>query len=266
MFRYSDGLTGIIGVSLLVLTSCAPGNYAQNFQVASVKSPTLQASDEGLIHRNNDLTLTYTFWEKGGEMAYIIQNKSDEIIYIDLKRSFFIKNGAANTYYIDKKRTSTELSGEAEKEEYEFLGVEQEEASYESSSTSVEVANKAKIAIPPKSHKSISRFSLTTSVFDYCGLDQGFSNFEELTHTKEFDRQSSPLIFENYLKYSFDKDLEEVKTIRNAFYVSKVENVKSEDFFREKEVETRCNPTVTKQVTVEPYSAEFKFYNTYEVR
>lgn len=270
MFRYFNGLTGIMGVGLLVLTSCAPTedpaySYDKDFQVVSVTAPTLQASNDKLTHSNEDLTITYNFWEEGGKMAYVIQNKSDRIIYLDLKRTFFIKNGTANDYYIDKKKTATEVSGQSNKEFYSSFGTEENVAYSASSSQSIEIANKAKLAIPPASHKSLSRFNLTTSVFDYCGLDQAFSDFEEGSYTKSFNRQSSPLIFENYLKYSFDKDLEEVKTIRDAFYVSKIRNVERKDFYKQIEVPERCDSTETKEITVKPYSAEFRFYNTYEV-
>ena len=196
-------------------------------------------------------------------MAYTIQNKSDQIIFIDLKRTFFIKNGRANDYYTDKKTTVTEKSSQSNEEFYSTFGVE--EVSYsESSSESVEIASKARIAIPPQSHKKLFRFTLTSSIFEFCDLSQELSTFGESSHTKVFERKSSPMTFKNYLKYSFDKDLETAKTISHEFWVSKVQNVEHKDFFDQREVQTGCDSTKTKEITVSPHKAGFKFYNAYE--
>lgn len=258
-----------LGFGLLILGGCGSteeisANYDQDFQVVSVNSPMLQSQEEKLAYSNEDLVIAYDLWQEGGKMNFVIQNKSDQIIYVDLKRTFFIKNGAAKDYYINKKRTFSEKTGQSSKEYYTTFGLDQVSYS-ESSSEAVQIANKAKIAIPPKSFKSLSKFRLTSSIFEFCGLEDDFTDFDEKRSAKKtFERSSSPLVFENYLKYSFDKDLETAKTVRNVFWVSEVQNIQREDFYEREEVQAVCDSTETKEVTVTPYSAKFRFYNTYD--
>jgi hypothetical protein len=52
----------------------------------------------------------YKFWTKGGDAGFEFYNKANEIIYLDLTKTFFIKNGIAYDYYEDKTVTDTETS------------------------------------------------------------------------------------------------------------------------------------------------------------
>ena len=96
-----------------LFTSCSQlYHYVQVFetQSADAKAP-LAKVDDGLLYEDDNCAIRYILWSEGGESRFVFQNKTDDIIYIDLAKSFFIRNGFANDYFLE--RTWSESSSKS---------------------------------------------------------------------------------------------------------------------------------------------------------
>ena len=96
----------------LLLQSC--GTYYDYIQMLSAKpinqsSPISQVNG-GLLYEDDNCAVFYKFWSDGGDAGFEFYNKTDKIIYLDLSKTFFIKNGVAYDYYQDQTVTETESS------------------------------------------------------------------------------------------------------------------------------------------------------------
>jgi hypothetical protein len=77
----------------VIISGCV--YHIELFKTAAINSKSTQS---GYVYENDTLTITYNFWAKGGIMQWTIYNKTNSIIFIDLKLSSFIKNGIAFQY------------------------------------------------------------------------------------------------------------------------------------------------------------------------
>lgn len=87
----------------LCLGSCSQMyNYVQVFETQS-QSEKIKAADKGLLYEDEHCSIYYSFWANGGDASFSIFNKTNEIMYIDLSKSFFIRNNIANDYYKERE-------------------------------------------------------------------------------------------------------------------------------------------------------------------
>lgn len=87
------------------LTSCSEQIYkfVQVYEVSPVKESTVSVTDGGLIFENSDCALFYKFWSNGGNAGFEFYNKTDQLLYVDLAKSFFIENGIAYNYFLNRE-------------------------------------------------------------------------------------------------------------------------------------------------------------------
>ena len=227
---YRNIITIVLGVFFISFTSCTSINY----QVLSVKSPLMEKGSDEVTYENDKISVVYNFWSHTGNLRFFIENKTDKILYLDLNNSFFIKNGTAINYY----------------------------SVASSSDKTVSVSNKRIVPVPPKSRREISYFDLQDDFFDFCDLKVYPSRND--TSQASFNRQNSPLTFENFMTYSFSEDMEESQTFRNEFWVENIKTMKSNNFFVKTDKPEPCNPEESERVTVVPEKAPNKFFIEYE--
>lgn len=93
-----------------LLSSCtAVYQYVQVFEAkSSSQSGQIKNEGGGMLYEDNNCAVFYSLWANGGDASFAIYNKTDEIMYVDLSKSFFIRNGIANDYY--KERSWSEVS------------------------------------------------------------------------------------------------------------------------------------------------------------
>ena len=93
--RLSKLLTIAILASLM--SSCTVTRY----QVFSTKPITdnVKIKNNSILYSDDICNITYNFWSNGGNPGFVIYNKSDEKLYVNLKESFFTLNGLAYDYY-----------------------------------------------------------------------------------------------------------------------------------------------------------------------
>ena len=87
----------------MLFPSCAQVyKFVQVFEATPSYANATKTDDGGMLYEDNDCAIFYSFWAEGGDASFAFYNKTDQIIYLDLSKSFFIRNGIANDYYRDR--------------------------------------------------------------------------------------------------------------------------------------------------------------------
>lgn len=240
-------------------SACRPlYNYVQVFKIEAAdkesQESTLKQSENNLFFENNECAIHYAFWCDGGTMSFIFHNKTDKIMYIDLTKSFVIKNGIASNYYADRewsnsKTTNTTIGNTQtlvqtqSKQIITNVGIinsstdiaslmtrttsivnnniyNSNSANYSEGKT-ITVSHKEPdyIAIPPKASKLISSLNIKNNLLLDCDLER----YPEDKATMEYSMDNSPLHFSNYITYNYGEGTSDT-SIENKFYISSVTN------------------------------------------
>lgn len=91
-------------LTLIIIVVCASSCALPLYhQVATMSSPHANINEDGFFVVENDIVdVKYDFWQSYGQVRFLITNKTDEEIRIDLTRSYYIRNGIALDYWVDK--------------------------------------------------------------------------------------------------------------------------------------------------------------------
>ena len=93
-------LFSLLCVALLFSSCSSIYHYVQVFETQSTKqSAPVKQQNGGLVYEDDECLVFYSLWANGGDASFGIFNKTDQIMYVDLSKSFFIRNGIANDYY-----------------------------------------------------------------------------------------------------------------------------------------------------------------------
>lgn len=208
------------------------------FQICKVSSdlPTLSGAYQ---YTNNDIGILYDFWSYGGNIHFTIKNHTDNIIYIDLSKSFLIKNGIAYDYFLNRTITSsstlttTKGSGASAKALgyfnsfnplYKIPGsLTTSNISSVSSNHSISVSYEEDkiIAIPPHATKDFGEYYIMTSRYQNCDLYEAPSKNNSIS--MDFNLLTSPVSFTNSICYRVGEDGND-EIIENNFFISEVKN------------------------------------------
>ena len=98
-----------------LFSSCAQTyHFVQVFETKSsaAKAP-VKPQNGGMLYEDDNCILFYSLWAERGDASFAIHNKTNQIMYVDLSKSFFIRNGIANDYYKERawSETRTNTSG-----------------------------------------------------------------------------------------------------------------------------------------------------------
>ena len=111
----------LLCMAAMMFASCAQVyKYVQVYEAQPSAQSNIKAESDGMVYEDDQCVLYYTFWAKGGDASFMILNKSDKMMYVDLSKSFFIRNGIANDYYKERawSQTSSETVGVQTKETF----------------------------------------------------------------------------------------------------------------------------------------------------
>ena len=192
----------LVGVGTLI-SSCASPYY---YQVAHIKYV-----DKGVIKQDGslqkvagDIVISYDFWEEYGRVAFKVTNNSNQDMVIYMDKSFFIRNGMAYDYY----------SGDFKKNQ------------------------SIKMIVPSKSSRIINQYDIANFMYRSCDLY--LYNLGKLGQDSiSFEKETSPLKFENRLQYSYD-DSDKLYRLDSEFYVDYIINMKDKKFRKQVEVISNC--------------------------
>lgn len=222
-------------IASLSLSSCV--SYQNFYQVCEVDSSLDSNANGNFEYKDKACSVTYNFWDEGGNPGFAFTNNTDQVIYLDLAKSFFLNNGVAYDYYRQRTYTAsssymksasasrslsaqgewTTLSGTPIAPGSASAGVQASEAA--ATSSSIEFAEKQIIAIPPHSTKVVAEYCISPNHFYECGQLTNPKPKEQPTY--QYQKENTPIIFGNYLTYTIGDD-PTPHVVRNDFYIKQV--------------------------------------------
>lgn len=258
----------LLACTALIFSSCSK-NFYQIYTMTP--SQPMATANNSMIYENADCRISYNFWAEKGNPGFAVYNKTNKIMYIHLPHTFFVKNGKAADYYLDRQfaqpyhqskttydPASTDLVGI-----WTTNGtlVQLEKKKTKGTVNSLTMKEKSSIIIPPHSYKVISEYVMIDEVIKNCEKKQNFPKRESLRNN--FDKKTSPLTFKNIIAYSFDEDGDDMKFIQNEFWMSNLSNFK-ESAAGPKVKKDECGNKLPKKIRKFDGYAPNKFYNSYK--
>lgn len=259
-------------LACLLLTSC--NTWQTYYQVCDVQSSLGVSPTGNYQYKNQDCEITYDFWCDGGNPGFIITNNTDKILYVDLTKSFFIRNGFAYDYYLGQTvsiSTSHVVSTDASKSAtaYGFwnsigglvpgsASASVTKGSASSKSETIATQQSEVLAIPPYSSKVIKEYVITHNYFYDC--EYNIMPKKDEAPNYKFSLSNSPVAFSNYITYRLGTDATD-RIINNEFYVSEVTYYLGTSIVKEEKRE--CGKDKYK-IEVNQKQSPKKFYNRYE--
>ncbi|MDE7126685.1 MAG: hypothetical protein K2O58_02160 [Bacteroidales bacterium] len=232
----------------LLLVACSPKLYQQ---IATLSSDSVTLNDEGYFaYEDAIITVEYDFWSEAGKFVFTVTNNTDDDIWLDLSRSYFVNNGYAYDYYQARTYISTSRNLSSTR-------LNSSVAKTLESGTSIEYEEKPAVCIPAHASKVFQEFDVSSSVFRECGFARDPSKRE--LSVREFTGYNSPRIIENRLTFKIG---EVVLPVVNVFYVSSYQNISCANTVEYRKTAT-CNGSIL-HVKEHKLSAPNKFYITYD--
>lgn len=253
----------IVACFAFMLSSCSSSLY---YQICDVYSTNTPIQGDKYVYEDDNCKVTYDFWAENGDAGFVFTNKTDKIISLNLGKSFFVSNGIAYDYFLNRKWSSEEF-----KMETKYKSVKNKEVDLTNMSYSIAYENKLKgiqsknigesmslgvkasiayeekdiILIPAKSSKIITEYSILSEPIRSCDIDLqpkvvrkpicdennlvlGYKIIDEGNNSKEFDVDTSPIIINNIITYSLEGvDVDNV--INNEFFIKRIRNKRDID-------------------------------------
>lgn len=227
----------------LLLFGCSMP-YVQVFKTNS----SVETNKDGFnVYENDSLKVTYSFWKEKGLMTFSIYNKSDKPLYIDWKKSSYIDNSVKLNYWIDEEKSKKRsvyrgyyYSGPLLKPGFAI-------SKTIGASTSSTVKEERITFIPPKSNYYRSQFYIMPNNSFKLNTNAEFDEVPRNDKPKKktkvykatFTKQNSPLVFRNFLTFSFSEDFDSEFYVDNEFYIKQVLQMDERHFEQYKYDETR---------------------------
>lgn len=207
-------------------TSCAPSRY---MQIATLKSEQVKLQSNGsFTWERPEFTIKYDFWSTYGDVGFMVTNNSDEDLYLNLEKSYFINNGYAFDYYQNRvivhssksSLTTNSGAGVVKSSTNISTALASSSSTYSSNETVVEYIEDKIVCIPAHSSKYFKEFQAASEVYRECGFQRDPSKEENAI--VEFEEDNSPKVFENRLMFTMgDKEI----PVTHKFYVCELQNI-----------------------------------------
>lgn len=240
-----------------LLSSCSITSY---YQICKVSSNLPTSANGSYEYKNSACDISYDFWTDGGSVSFIVTNNTNEILYIDLSKSFLIKNGIAYDYFLNRTKSSTASIASSQSSGatgtalgyWNYFGkkipgsITASSASSIGSqkSSSVAFEEKPVIAIPPHAAKVFSEYAIMNNHFKDCDLYESPSKKEQASMS--FNLSNTPVTFTNYICYRVGNSGTD-NFIENSFYVSEVSNQHPDATFKKIDIGCPSDEYKTKE-------------------
>jgi hypothetical protein len=247
----------IILMDVVFLASCSSTTF---YQLYTTKSTDVQSDENKMTFENDDVRVIYNFWDNCGTSSFVVLNKTNSDVFVDLSKSHLIVNGIATTYF--QNRTFTESSRALFNNGFSFgygslnkisnyngdilfmndlVTIDSQENTNSNSSfistskksaiekgQSVTYFEKEMICVPANSAKLITGLELNSNIYRDCNLLRYPSG--KNINTGKFTEETTPLTIKNIISYRFDENGHENNTIENNFWVSEISNYPLKSF------------------------------------
>ena len=149
------------------------------------------------------------------------------------------------------------------------------------------------ICIPPQTIRNINEYTINKSLYRSNNINQ-YPTEKTINHNNNFffkwlmpdttaqvernitplksqnnketfqQSQVSPLVFENIISYSLDRNADDLIRIKNSFYINSITNYREKEIIEEKEVEYYNEDKIKQRCFVDSVFAPNKFYIKYK--
>jgi hypothetical protein len=249
-------------VAIFLLSGCSTTTF---YQLYKTESKDIQNVSDGMVFENEDVKVVYNFWDDSGNSSFLLFNKTESDIFVDLKKSHLILNGIAYTYFQNRtfsESTSSSISvggsttsnyykgiSTALMNDYYFDGHSSSNLVVNTVSSLSSLTTKSKstvakgqavstveqdvVCIPAQAAKIFAGFSLSNNLFRDCDLLR-FPSKKKIS-TKRFGVNSTPLTIKNIISYGFaETNSDSYKSIETDFWVSEIANYPEPEFTESK--------------------------------
>lgn len=203
---------------LLLFSSCAVTSYYQLFETSN--KDNLKEEDGKLVYENTDVRVTYNLWGDGGRMFFRIYNKTEQILFVNVERSHFIRNKLSLNYYEAEQTTRSVGSGIWIEP---YSRVTQVQTYNETTIKNEKVEN-----VPPNSFMIVGERTIAPVEYTDCNF-KTYPKGDDI-FSLSFNDDNTPLYFRNYIVYDFKESFENAKVVDNYFWVSKISSMKEDKF------------------------------------
>lgn len=212
-------------VSMTFLCGCS----TTYFQLVETKTTNTKIVDDKYVFENDSIKITYNFWKEKGLLDFTIYNKLKKPLYIDWKKSSYINNTIKINYWEDEESTKT-ISAQNSwtyRPQGSLLGF----TNSSSISSSLTTKPEKLTFVPPNSNYTRKQFYLTPNL--YIKIPEKNYRVEKITDinkpkkqatifVKDFEKNDTPLIFRNFITFSYSDKFDNEFYLDNEFYISKV--------------------------------------------
>jgi len=190
------------------------------FQVYEAVPENAELTDNSIKFEDENCQITYNLWSEGGDIGFNFLNTTSEYITINKEKSFFIINGFAYDYYLNRIQGSTSNESVLKSSSSVYNGYRRNSFSQAlSASNSVSFQESTNEIIPPKTLKRISEYRINSTLLRNCDLLRFPSKNEIMSLS--YSKENSPFVFSNLISYTMnDKEF----LIENKFHISSIAN------------------------------------------
>ena len=207
----------------------------------------LKAEGRNYVFENDTVRIIYNFWGEKGKLSFNIYNKLDIPLFIDWKKSSFIRNGNKIDYWndIETTQSSGSYSGATISGNYVYLptGKRYTLSSSAGQAYVTEIKTKPEriTFIAPHSAYAYNKSPFTLidnyisdrdiNKWDYESQKKTYDSTEIIRiYYKQFSINDAPLTFRNFLTLSTSEKTEHEFYIDNGFYLSMVYEMEKLNF------------------------------------
>lgn len=210
-----------------VMVSCTPNAY---YQLVNTKPKT-----EGLIKRENSIVyedencvIHYNFWENGGTIQIVLENKTNEDIYLDMTSTFFLFNGFAIDLYTGKSKYSGVAESSGSTIHWGWGIFSNARRVMNAAEVNLE---RSVVVVPAKLSKVIGETNSVINKTLYRDCNLFLIPQKGNIVSSSFSLSDTPYTFGLRIAYLVGSSHEQI-TVRNEFYVDKITNYPYDMFIK----------------------------------
>lgn len=232
--------TNFIPLLLLIFVSGCQINYVQLFKTKP-NSP-IRIQDYQYVYENDSLKIEYDFWVEHGAITFTVYNKMNVPIYIDWRKSSYIRNEIKLDYWSDVETTNATTDYKT----YTFGGsgtyynngfvpgsstINSSVSKGTANTTAVKTKPERISFLAPKSKITRTQFTLFPSGGIRVNPENAkyaqMKRSDDTTKTttviyRDYEPDASVLSFRNFLTLSTTENFTNEFYVDNAFYVNRI--------------------------------------------
>lgn len=223
---------------LFLLSSCTTYNFYQVYKTEPIGGADTKT--DAIVFEDENCKISYNLWGDKGDVGFTFYNKTRQNIYINKAESFFIINGIAYNYFLNRTFTNSQSTAIAGSTTNGLSSKTNQNTLYHGSmyssaaSTagySISYIEEDRICIPASAAKKLSEYQINNSLIRNCDLFL-YPKKKEI-RTVTYNQKDSPVIFSNQISYTVGHS-DDLVQFNNQFYISEITNYPETEMFTSK--------------------------------